>query len=359
MNLGRRTPLFEKHKNLGAKMTLFAGWEMPLSYGSIINEHQSVRHKSGLFDISHMGKLLFQGPEVASQLERVFSRRLTDLKIGCGRYGLLLSEAGTVVDDIIIYRISQEEFLAIVNAARISNNISHIHNYCDIEILDKTETWGALALQGPEAISLWQKICNTTPPSRFQIREYHLGQTPGFVARTGYTGEDGVEILASPSQIQFLWDQLLNLGAQPCGLGARDSLRIEAGYPLYGHELSENLTAIESAAERAIDFTKNNDWLGKDILLQQKTHPPPRKLVFIRALQPGVLPRQGCCLFYNNQNIGSVTSGVFSPTFQCGIGMAIVDTYFSNNECEVLIEIRTRRDKVRIEKKPLYRTNRP
>lgn len=337
-------------------MTKFAGWEMPLSFGSIIEEHQAVRHHAGLFDISHMGQLVFRGEDAAMKIERVFSRRVMDLPVGAGRYGLLLTIKGTVVDDIIIYRIAEDEFLAVVNASRIEADFTHIAQFCGQGWFENQSAhWAALALQGPEALRLWQQFSSKAPPARFCIAEFSIGPLTGYVARTGYTGEDGVEIICTPGDVEEVWNTILKFGAHPCGLGARDSLRIEAGYPLYGHELSEELTAFESGAGWAVDFSKDAPWLGADVLRKQKSEGPAKRLVYISTDDKSAIPREGYQLYDKNQIIGTVTSGVFSPTFQKGIGMAIVNSPYFLSHGPYEMEIRGRLTKVNFSKKPHYK----
>ncbi len=351
-----RTPLYESQIASGAKMVDFAGWEMPVSFGSIIDEHRAVREKAGIFDISHMGELVFRGPNAAEKLEKVFSRRVSDLDIGAGRYGLLLTEQGTVVDDLIIYRTDVEEFFAVVNASRISADVAHIQRYCGTDWFEnQSNSWSALALQGPVAVKLWESYSQNAAPARFGIASLALGKVNLLVARTGYTGEDGVEIIVPSQDVVDIWKALLSRGAAPCGLGARDSLRVEAGYPLYGHELSEELTALESGAGWAVDFTKEKEWLGSTALSGQKQKGVSKKLVYLTSTDKSAIPREGYKLFNADEQVGYVTSGVFGPTVGSGVGMAIVNSPYFSTESQLDMEVRGRRSSVSIFKKPLYK----
>ncbi len=324
-----KTPLYPQHKALGARFIEFAGWEMPLEYKSIVEEVKAVRSHCGLFDISHMGRLkVLNGFD---RLQRLLSRDISSLKVGRVQYNLFLNAQGGIKDDITLYKLSEDQFFMCVNAVNKEKVKAWlIENGLSVE--DMSEDWVQFSLQGPNAHRL---ISRYLPVEG--IRYYHFQTSDGFLlSRTGYTGEDGFEVYAPVKQGVELFMELVR-ECIPCGLGARDVLRIEAGMPLYGHELSEDITPFEANLDRYVSLEK--DFLGKDALLQKKVE---KRLFGLELLQRGV-PREGYRIFHEGKEIGYVSSGTFSPTLQRGIALCFVHVDFRVEGMEVQVQVRDRR----------------
>lgn len=321
-----QTPLYPIHKELGAKFINFAGWNMPVEYSSIREETLAVRNACGLFDISHMGRFLIR--KGYEKLEYLTSRSVIKLKQGRVQYNLLLNEEGGIKDDITIYRLSQEEFFLCVNAA----NRNKVYKWLvenGIEVEDLSDKTIQLALQGPKSM----EVLGVYFPVE-DIKYYHFKILDGImISRTGYTGEDGFEIYAEIDKGVDLFEKLLK-SCIPCGLGSRDVLRIEAGLPLYGHELSENITPFEANLDKYVDLGR--DFIGKEGLLKKDIK---KKLFGFELLKRGV-PREGYHILHGGNKIGYVSSGTFSPTLQRGIGLCFVDLAYRKEGLEVEIDIR-------------------
>ncbi|MFN4320110.1 MAG: glycine cleavage system aminomethyltransferase GcvT [Aquificaceae bacterium] len=321
-----KTPLYNLHKSFGAKFTKFAGWEMPLEYSSISKEVLSVRESCGIFDISHMGRLLVR--DGIERLEYLTSRSIAKLKPKRVQYNLLMNQRGGIRDDITIYRFSDDEFLLCANAV----NKEKVYGWFKdngIEVEDISNKTIQFALQGPRAVEV---LKNYLPVK--DIRYYHFELFDGIiVSRTGYTGEDGFEVYAEALEGMELFEKLVK-ACVPCGLGARDVLRIEAGMPLYGHELSEEITPYESNLDRYVNLEK--EFLGKEELLKKEIR---KRLFGLELLGRGV-PREGYRIFYKNEPIGYVSSGTFSPTLQKGIALCFVDVDYRQEGLEVELEVR-------------------
>ncbi len=324
-----KTPLYNLHKSLGAKFTEFAGWEMPVEYSSISKEVLSVREACGIFDISHMGRLLIK--DSLERLEYLTSRRITKLKPKRVQYNLLMNQRGGIRDDITIYRLSEDEFFLCVNAAN-KEKVYEWFKDNGIKVEDISNKTIQFALQGHKAVEV---LKNYFPVE--EIKYYHFEVFDGtIVSRTGYTGEDGFEVYAETSKGIELFEKLIK-ACTPCGLGARDVLRIEAGMPLYGHELSEEITPFEANLDRYVSLEK--DFLGKEELLKKEIK---RRLFGLELLSRGV-PREGYRVFYKDEPIGYVSSGTYSPTLQRGIALCFVDVNLRQEGLEVELEVRGKR----------------
>lgn len=351
----KRTALYDEHVKLGAKMVPFAGWEMPVQYTSIVEEHQAVRSNIGMFDISHMGQLIASGSGAGDWLNTMLTNNIRRLDIGQGQYTFLLNGRGGVIDDLIVYRIEKETFLLVVNASCTDEDFEWLdgHRWNNIHLGDRSTHFGGVAIQGPRVPNLFVNL-----PVRNQIVDVELEGIPVSMARTGYTGEDGVEVFFSAKDAVKFWNMILEigrkLGIKPCGLGARDTLRLEMCYPLNGSDLSPDRNPIEAGLSVFVDLTKLH-FIGRDSLLNMKMNAPGEKLVPFRMKEKGPPPRPHYAVFEDSERIGEVTSGTLSPSLHWGIGMAYVLAPHAKIGAEIEIEIRGQRFPATIEKKPFYK----
>jgi aminomethyltransferase len=347
----KRTPLYEEHLRLGGKMVEFAGWEMPVQYSGVVPEHVNVRERVGLFDVSHMGEIWVTGPEAEKALEYLTCNRVSVLYDGKAQYSALLNDTGGVIDDIIVYRFSPERFLLCVNASNADKDFEWLcsRNPTSAVISNVSSEYGQIAVQGPRAIELLAPLVREVDLmglKSFHCVETELLNTKVIIARTGYTGEDGVEIFVKTERTVDLWRLLLEhgepYGVVPCGLGARDSLRLEAALPLHGHELSSEFSALESGLGWIIKFDKG-DFIGRAALLAEKERGLARKLVGFVLTDAGIA-RQGDTLMSadGSTQIGVVTSGTKTPTVQKALGMALVTTAHSAVDTKVSCVVRGR-----------------
>ena len=334
----RRTPLYERHAALGARLVPFVGWEMPVQYSSIAAEHHAVRTAAGVFDVSHMGQLEVTGPGSHAYLQGCLSNDLDKIRPGLAQYTLLTNDRGGVVDDLIAYRRDDDGYLLIVNAS----NVDADHRVL-AEAADVSDDWALLAVQGPRALELLG--LDVAP---FAFREDDVLGVPCLVAGTGYTGERGCELGCAPDDAPRLWDAIVGRGIMPCGLGARDTLRVEACYPLHGNEITPDRTPIEAGLGWACALEKT--FTGVEVLRRQKAEGPGARLVAFVMEDKGI-PRQGMPVVEG----GEVTSGTLSPTLGRPIGMAYVDAALSNPETEITIDVRGRPRRARVVKKPFYK----
>jgi aminomethyltransferase len=360
----RKTPLYEEHVRLGAKMVPFAGWLMPVQYTGIMDEHQAVRNNVGMFDISHMGQLIAEGGSARVWLNTMLTNNVDKLDVGTGQYTFLLNERGGIIDDLIVYRIGEQKFLLVVNASRTEEDFVWLQNHlkeersCRLE--NRSAAFGGVAIQGPQIAKLFHALFgqNADLPSRNSIADFQFEETTVSVARTGYTGEDGVEIFFGATDAVKFWNAALEkgkpFGIKPCGLGARDTLRLEMCYPLNGSDLSPERNPIEAGLGFFVDLTKPN-FIGHDVLLKTKEIGPPEKLVPFRMKEKGPPPRPHYAVFQNGERIGEVTSGTLSPSLNWGVGMAYVSTAHAMIGAQIDIEIRGQKFPALIEKKPLYK----
>ncbi len=327
--MANRTPFFEKHVALGGKIVEFHGWELPVQYSTISLEHQAVREKAGLFDISHMGQVFVWGPDAEKYLQSVCTNDVRRATVGMGIYAHLLNEKAGVIDDIFIYHTEEQKYLVIVNASRRAEDLAFLQAHTKglhVAVVEAT-LGAALALQGPAAIDIVRHLSpGIVELPRFGIGEFDIGETTSLVARTGYTGEDGFEFFAPASHLSAVWDALFAAGRQhgmlPCGLGARDTLRTEVAYPLYGNELDEEHTTLEAGLGWVVRWDKG-DFVGRAALEKQKNQGLSRKLVGF-VVEAGGVVRHGATIQKNGADIGVVTSGTFSPTLSKAVGMAYV-----------------------------------
>jgi aminomethyltransferase len=350
----KKTPLYEEHVKRGARMVPFAGWLMPVQYTSIVEEHQAVRSAVGIFDISHMGQLIVDGSGARKWLNTVLTNNIDKLEIGQGQYTFLLNERGGIIDDLIAYRIDDKRFLLVVNASRVDEDFDWLNRHRnDVDLTNRSTSFGGVAIQGPRISDLLVNL-----PPRNHIVDVELEGMPVAMARTGYTGEDGVEVFFRAQDAVKFWNTVLEkgkpLGIKPCGLGARDTLRLEMCYPLNGSDLSPERNPIEAGLGSFVDLTKPG-FIGRDALLKTKENGPREKLVPFRMKEKGPPPRPHYVVFDNGQRIGEVTSGTVSPSLNWGVGMAYIDASHAKIGCQIDIEIRGQKFPATIEKKPLYK----
>jgi aminomethyltransferase len=323
----RRTPLYEEHKSLGARLVDFAGWEMPVQYEGIKAEHNAVRNHAGLFDVSHMGEVVFRGPDAEEAVQRLVTRDVTRQETGQAGYSAVCYEEGGTVDDVIVYR-RPDDFLVVVNASNREKDLDHFRENTqdlDVEVADESDDWALLAVQGPEAAGILQDftdadLSNLKP---FRFVEGAIGGAKTSISRTGYTGEDGFELYLSPDDAPHLWRELLEAGATPAGLGARDTLRLEAGMCLYGNELDPETTPLEAGIDFAVHLDKEQEFIGQEALRREKEEGLGKKLVGFEVEGRGIA-RHDYPVRAGEENVGRVTSGTLSPTLGKAIGLALV-----------------------------------
>jgi glycine cleavage system T protein (aminomethyltransferase) len=358
----KKTPLYDEHTRLGAKMVPFAGWLMPVQYTSIVEEHQTVRHNVGVFDISHMGQFIVDGARGRDWLNHMLTNNVDKLDVGMGQYTFLLNDRGGIIDDLIVYRIGEQKYLLVVNAARADEDFAWLQNHLreDISLTSRSADFGAVAIQGPRTDELFHALFgkDIELPARNHIVDVSFNATNVSVARTGYTGEDGIEaFFFAKDAVKFLTAVLERgkpLGIKPCGLGARDTLRLEMCYPLNGSDLSPERNPIEAGLGVFVDLSKP-DFVGREALVKTKESGPREKLVPFRMKEKGPPPRPHYAVFRNGERIGEVTSGTLSPSLNWGIGMAYVSSALAKIGAEIDIEIRGQKFPATVEKKPLYR----
>jgi len=355
----KKTPLYDVHVKLGAKMVNFAGFLMPVQYESIIKEHEAVRTSAGVFDISHMGEFLLEGEDVFDFLQYMMINDLNLLEPLKGQYSCMCYENGTVVDDMVYYEEKPNRFRMIVNAANIEKDLKWLNDHIgdrDVKITNLSSSRCRLAFQGPKSDEMLQKIVdvNLGEINRFYFRHCHIKEIPIFLARTGYTGECGFEMSFDNEHAETVWQELLDLGAKPAGLGARDSLRLEACYSLYGHEISDSITPVEAGLSWLVKPKEGIDYIGKEVLLKQKEEGTERILVGLNLLDRGII-RENYKIFKDGKEIGYVTSGGYSPTLKKTIGLGLIKTEFSQVGTKIDIEIRNKLLKGVIVPIPFYR----
>ena len=345
----RHTPLHDAHVALGARMGPFAGWEMPLQYEGPIAEHLAVRATAGVFDVSHMGQIETAGTGALALLERVFTNDVGRVAIGGAQYSLLCNESGGVLDDVITYRLEAERYLTVTNAANHARDVSWFadHAGTNVTVVDRAPDYAMIAVQGPLAREIVQAIASAPLPERMAVGERTLDGAPALVAGTGYTGEDGVELLVDPAAAEGVWNAILRRGAMPAGLVARDTLRSEVCYPLYGHELSTERGPIEAGLGWCC--RSGDGYVGAEAIAAVRAAGPAEKLVPF-VVERG-LAREG------NPVVGGgiVTTGNYSPSLEAGIGMAYLPAERAQPGTEIEIDVRGRRRRARLQTRPLLK----
>jgi len=359
----KTTALFAAHQKLGARLVDFGGWQMPVQYTGIIEEHKAVREAAGVFDISHMGEFFIRDRTGLEVLNRLLTNDVSKLAIGQGQYTLMLNKQGGVIDDLIVYRTGEEEFFLVVNASKIDEDRKWIlsHGLEEAIFIDSSANCSALALQGPKAIDIARTFLGAgwPEPKRNEITKYSWNCQVVYTARTGYTGEDGIELFFPTDIAENFFFALLEagkpFGLKPCGLGARDTLRLEACLPLNGNDLSDKRTPLEAGLGFFVSLTKEAVFPGKAILQKQKSEGVKEKLVAFRFKDKGPPPRPHYLLYFGSDCVGEVTSGAPSPTLGYGIGLAYVKTACAEPGTMLELEVRGKRVPVEVVKKPFYK----
>ncbi len=361
--MNMQTTLYQTHLALGARLVPFGGWDMPVQYSGIINEVKAVRTAAGIFDVSHMGRVYISGPQAGAFLDRMLTGSATKLRIGRARYCLICNEAGGVIDDTIFYRLDEDRFLLIPNAGNRPAVLAWFGSRIEAEfpggvtIEDRTTETALIALQGPGAADRLDGLCRLkdgSPPSSlrfFTWGEGTLRERQVFVGRTGYTGEDGFELAAANEDAAAIWNALQEAGALPCGLGARDVLRLEAGLPLHGHEIDPETSPIEAGLDRFV--RREGDYVGQPVLQQQREEGTERKLVGL-TLPGRSAPRAGYPISAQGEVVGHITSGSFSPTLDTSIAMGYVLAGYSQPGSVLAVDIRGRAAEATVAPLPFY-----
>ena len=339
----RRTALYEEHVALGARMVPFAGWEMPVQYAGIIEEHNQVRREAGVFDVGHMAEFRVFGFGAFDFLQRVLTNDLAKIsELGRAQYTLMLDEHGHIIDDLIVYHSGDIEYLIIANASNHEVDFAWLTSHCpaEVELVDESLRTSLIALQGPAAIEIVSELAGDgwEAPSRFTLCEATLDTVPALVARTGYTGEDGVEILTSTTTAPRLWRAILSFGnVSPVGLGARDTLRLEMGYPLYGSDMDRTNDPISAGLGWVVPKAKGG-YIGAETVADVRESGPSTKLIGMTI--NGAIPRHGMPVLHEGVEVGKVASGSFSPTLETGIATAYVPVEFSEPGTALQVEVR-------------------
>ena len=335
----KKTCLYDKHVALGALISPFGGFDMPIQYTNIIDEHQAVRQHCGVFDVSHMGEVLVSGKDAERYVNHVFTNDVRNMPNGKILYGMMCYEDGGVVDDLLVYKMADDKFFLVINAANIDKDWAWIQQQSkgfDITLDHQSDQYGELAIQGPDAEQVMEQVLGI--PCKELVFYTFKTIDDIIVSRTGYTGEDGFEIYAAPDAIRTYWDQLMAANIKPCGLGCRDTLRFEVGLPLYGDELSESITPIMAGLGIFVKLDKE-EFIGKDALARQKAEGAPKKLVGIE-LHDKAIPRHGYAVIKDGNIIGEVTTGYHSISTDKSVCMALIDSAYAALDTDVEIQIR-------------------
>jgi aminomethyltransferase len=354
----KRTPLHDRHEAAGARLVDFAGWEMPVQYEGVRGEHLAVRRDCGVFDVSHMGEIETRGPGAAELLQRLLSNDVAKIEAGGAQYSVLCRDDGGILDDLFTYRLSEDRYLTVTNAANHERDFAWFRDHAagfDAEVADAIDDYAMMAVQGPRAREIVDRLASGELPPRMHTAVLELGGAEVLVCGTGYTGEDGVEILAPPEAAAGLWDELLAGGATPAGLGARDTLRLEVCFHLYGNDMDETRNPIEAGLGWCCK--EDTGFIGAEAVAAARDQGTRDKLAPFVLTGPGI-PRQGNEVLHGDGTAGTVTSGTLSPCMETGIGMAYVRRELAEPGAELEVDVRGRRRPMRIESKPLYEPRR-
>ena len=358
----KRTPLYELHSRLGARMVPFAGYEMPIQYTGIVAEHRAVREDAGAFDLSHMGEFYFEGPKAQAAVDKLVSSDVAGLEVGQARYGLLCNDGGTIVDDVIVYRTGTDQLLMVVNAANIEKDEKHVRKYLPkgVGFEDRSDETALIAVQGPRAADIVGSVAGNSvvalPP--FGVKATRAAGAEAIIARTGYTGEDGFEVFVANADAARVWEALMTAGAgdrgevlTPIGLGARDTLRLEARFSLYGNDIDETTGPIEAGLGWTCKLDK--EFVGRDKIAKQKADGPKRKIAGL--VVAGGVARHGHDVVADGNAVGKVTSGTYGPTVAQNIALAYVPTELSKVGTALAVRIREKDVPATVVKTPFYR----
>jgi aminomethyltransferase len=351
----RHTSLYRQHAEAGAKLVPFAGWEMPVSYEGIRAEHVAVRTHAGIFDVSHMGEVETEGPGALAFLQSVLSNDVSKIEIGGSQYSCLTNDQGGVIDDLFTYRLGDDRYLTVTNAANHGTDLEWLGRHTagfDVAVRDVADSYAMLAVQGPHARRIVAATLEVELPERMKVSVARIGGRPALVCGTGYTGEDGVELLIDPEVAPAIWAELLDAGVVPCGLGARDTLRLEVCFHLHG----QDLTPVRNPIEAGLGWCckEETGFVGSDAIAAVRAAGPEQKLVPFLIEGRGI-PRPGNEVYKDGEVVGEVTSGTFSPSMEVGIGMAYVAAELTEPGTELEIDVRGRRRPAQVGSKPLYK----
>jgi aminomethyltransferase len=350
----KKTCLYDKHVALGALISPFGGFDMPIQYSNIVDEHQAVRQACGVFDVSHMGEVLISGPDAERYVNHIFTNDVREMPVGKILYGMMCYEHGGVVDDLLVYKMASDCFFLVINASNIDKDWAWIQEQAkgyDVQLEHQSDLYGELAIQGPEAEAVMEEVLGLECKELVFYTFKTIGKV--IVSRTGYTGEDGFEVYADAAYINECWDKLMASGrCKPCGLGCRDTLRFEVGLPLYGDELSEDITPIMAGLGIFVKLDKD-EFIGKEALAKQKAEGAPKKLVGIE-LSDKAIPRHGYAVLKDGQPVGEVTTGYHTISTDKSVCMALVDAAYASLGTEVEIQIRKKTFPGTVCKKKFY-----
>ena len=358
----KKTILNEKHRALGAKMVEFAGWDMPIVYSSITDEHNKVRNECGLFDVSHMGEICVKGEEAEKFVDYIFTNDVVTMNDNQVLYGMMLYETGGVVDDLLVYKFNKKHYLLVVNASNVDKDFEWVvkNNTFDCTVSNESDNFSEIALQGPKAQEVLQQLTSydLDKITFFTHQNIEVDGKLVLVSRTGYTGEDGFEIYGAHHDIDELWSIILETGKDnilPIGLGARDTLRFEVNLPLYGHELSKDITPLEAGYSFAVKLEANN-FIGKDVLVKQKQSKTSRRICGLEMIDKGIM-REGYKVFSDGKEVGFITTGYKSPSTGKTVALAMSDRPYDKLGTNLEVEIRNKYKKVQVIKKKFYSKN--
>lgn len=354
------TCLHDRHVKLGALMSPFGGFDMPIQYAGITEEHNAVRRHVGVFDVSHMGEVRVKGPDAYKYVSHIFVNDVTGAPDGQIFYGMMCYENGGVVDDLLVYKVSDTEYFLVINASNIDKDVAWIMKNAegfDVEITDESSVYGEVAIQGPEAEATVEKVLGLDVKDIpfYNFKTFPIDGEEIIVSRTGYTGEDGFEIYGSHDYIKKVWDKLMDAGVQPCGLGCRDTLRFEVGLPLYGDELADDITPIEASLSMFVKLDKP-EFIGKEALAKQKAEGVKRRIVGIE-LEGNAIPRHGYPVEVNGEKVGEITTGYRSISTGKSVAMAMIDKPYDKLGTEVEVRIRKKTFPAKVVKKRFYDKN--
>ena len=359
----KHTPLAERHRAMGARMVEFGGWEMPVEYSGISAEHVAVRQQAGLFDVSHMGEIEIAGADALAAVQRMTCNDAAALEVGQAQYSVLTTDEGTCVDDLLVYRLSGEHYLLVVNAANIDKDYAwmrqHAEQCGDAVAVNASSRYALVALQGPRAAEILQPLTGVelSALGYYWFATGEVAAVRATISRTGYTGEDGFELFVAPQVVERVWNAVLEAGEPaglvPAGLGARDTLRLEAGMRLYGNDMDESTTVLEAGLGWTVAWEKG-PFAGREALSRQKADGLSRKLVGFEVLDRGIA-RHGHDVYVDDAKVGVVTSGTQTPFLKKAIGMAYVPAEASRPDSELTIDVRGRNLRARVVRLPFYK----
>lgn len=354
------TCLHDRHVKLGALMSPFGGFDMPIQYAGITEEHNAVRRNVGVFDVSHMGEVRVKGPDAYKYVSHIFVNDVTGAPDGQIFYGMMCYENGGVVDDLLVYKVNDNEYFLVINASNIDKDVAWIMKNAedfDVEITDESPIYGEVAVQGPEAEETVEKVLGIPVKDIpfYNFKTFPIDGEEVIVSRTGYTGEDGFEIYGSHDYIRRVWDKLMDAGVQPCGLGCRDTLRFEVGLPLYGDELADDITPLEASLSMFVKLDKP-EFIGKEALAAQKAEGVKRRIVGIE-LEGNAIPRHGYPVEVNGEKVGEITTGYRSISTGKSVAMAMIDKPYDKMGTEVEVRIRKKTFPAKVVKKRFYEKN--